>query len=126
MKKQDPKVNFYKCPICQNTCGIRSGNMPAGSMKWQRQKFGRIEGEQDSDGIIQIDYRFSGGKIPGSSDYYRPDGRTAYLPYNKRGRIALSMLIEAFKRKLTFNVGTSLTTSEKNVIVWAGIHHKTS
>ena len=36
------------------------------------------------------------------------------------------MLIEAFKRKLTFMVGTSLTTGEKNVIVWAGIHHKTS
>ena len=95
-------------------------------MKWTRQKYGKIEGEYDSDGIIQIDYRFSGGKIPGSSDNYRADGRTAYLPYNKRGRIALAMLIEAFKRKLTFNVGTSLTTSEKNVIVWAGIHHKTS
>jgi deltex-like protein len=26
--------------------------MPAGSMKWTRQKYGKIEGEYDSDGII--------------------------------------------------------------------------
>lgn len=70
MKKQDPKVNFYKCPICQNTCGVRSGNMPPGSMKWSRTKFGKIEGEKDSDGIIQIDYRFDGGS---GSKRYRPD-----------------------------------------------------
>ena len=36
------------------------------------------------------------------------------------------MLIEAFKRKLTFDIGTSLSTGEKNVIIWAGIHHKSS
>ena len=36
------------------------------------------------------------------------------------------MLIEAFKRKLTFNIGTSLSTGEKNVIIWAGIHHKST
>ena len=27
---------------------------------------------------------------------------------------------------MTFQVGESLTTGEKNVITWAGIHHKTS
>ena len=36
------------------------------------------------------------------------------------------MLIEAFKRKLTFSIGQSLTTSENDVIIWAGIHHKTN
>lgn len=36
------------------------------------------------------------------------------------------MLVEAFKRKLTFIVGTSQTTGEKNVVCWAGLHHKTS
>jgi len=36
------------------------------------------------------------------------------------------MMVEAFKRRLTFIVGTSLTTGQKNTVVWAGIHHKTS
>lgn len=77
------------------------------------------------DGVIVINYDFPAGVIPGTSRRYRGDSRTAYLPYNDQGRIALSMLIEAFKRKLTFMVGESLTTGEKDVIVWAGIHHKT-
>lgn len=35
-------------------------------------------------------------------------------------------MVEAFKRRLTFKVGTSLTTGQSNVVCWAGIHHKTS
>lgn len=36
------------------------------------------------------------------------------------------LLAEAFKRRLTFIVGTSQTTGQKNSVVWAGLHHKTS
>lgn len=36
------------------------------------------------------------------------------------------MLVEAFKRRLTFMVGTSVTTGATNQVVWSGIHHKTS
>ena len=36
------------------------------------------------------------------------------------------MLKIAFDRKLTFVVGTSVTTGQKNTVVWNGIHHKTS
>ena len=32
----------------------------------------------------------------------------------------------AFQRKLTFLVGTSVTTGRKNTVVWSGIHHKTN
>ena len=35
------------------------------------------------------------------------------------------MLAEAFRRRLTFKVGTSITTGHENVVVWQGIHHKT-
>ena len=38
----------------------------------------------------------------------------------------LTLLAEAFRRKLTFKVGTSITTGQSNVVVWQGIHHKTS
>lgn len=36
------------------------------------------------------------------------------------------MLAEAFRRRLTFKVGTSITTGAQNTVVWQGIHHKTS
>lgn len=36
------------------------------------------------------------------------------------------MLAEAFRRRLTFKVGTSITTGQTNCVVWQGIHHKTS
>ena len=39
--------------------------MPPGTMKWQRQK-GKIGGYSDAEGMIQIDYRFEAGTIPGT------------------------------------------------------------
>ena len=38
----------------------------------------------------------------------------------------LTLLAEAFRRRLTFKVGTSLTSGATNCVVWQGIHHKTS
>ena len=57
---------------------------------------------------------------------YSGTSRTAYLPGNEEGIECLGLLILAFQRKLTFIVGTSLTTGKKNTVVWAGIHHKTN
>ena len=42
---------------------------------------------------------------------YKGTGRVAYLPACKDGKETLALLIEAFKRKLTFIVGTSQTTN---------------
>ena len=36
------------------------------------------------------------------------------------------MFIKAFERKLTFIIGTSVTTGKPNTVVWSGIHHKSS
>jgi len=38
----------------------------------------------------------------------------------------LELLAEAWRRRLTFTVGTSATTGEPNTVVWNEIHHKTS
>ena len=38
----------------------------------------------------------------------------------------MKLLRTAFERRLTFTVGTSITTGETNTVVWNGIHHKTS
>ena len=57
---------------------------------------------------------------------YSGTRRNAFLPGNPDGIEVLGLLILAFQRKLTFLVGTSLTTGRKDTVVWAGIHHKTS
>jgi len=36
------------------------------------------------------------------------------------------LLQEAWKRRLTFTIGTSVTTGEQDTVVWNEIHHKTS
>lgn len=38
----------------------------------------------------------------------------------------LKLLRVCFDRKLTFTIGRSVTTGKEHVIVWNGIHHKTS
>jgi deltex-like protein len=38
----------------------------------------------------------------------------------------LELLVKAWRRRLTFTIGTSVTTGEANVVVWNEIHHKTS
>ena len=126
MKKDNDQVKFYQCIVCKVSNGNRTGNMPPGTMKWSRERYTNLAGTDCYEGALVIDYRFAGGMIPGENRPYRADGRTAYLPYNDKGKQALGMLIEAFKRRLTFAIGTSQTTGEKDVIVWQGIHHKTS
>ena len=73
-----------------------------------------------NDGTIIIHYHFKNGKD------YTGTTRTCYLPNNEKGRDILALLKIAFDRKLTFVVGTSVTTGQKNTVVWNGIHHKTS
>jgi len=109
--------NNFKCPVCSRIYGILIGNMPPGNF------FAYISQDRCSgykcDTII-ISYYFDNG--PG----YTGTSRISYLPNNKEGREVLALLKVAFDRKLTFTVGTSVTTGRKNTVVWNGIHHKTS
>jgi deltex-like protein len=99
------------------------GNMPNGTMKAKIDKYTKCAGFP-KDQTIVITYSFNDGYIDGHR--YTGTYRTAYLPYNEEGIITLGMLKVAFDRKLTFVVGTSVTTGQKNTVVWNGIHHKTS
>jgi deltex-like protein len=42
--------------------------------------------------------------------HYTGTGRHAFLPDNKEGREVLALLVKAFNRRLSFVVGTSVTT----------------
>ena len=109
----------FKCPNCQKIYGIIVGNMPPGKF-WVKVSDNLHCAGFNNDGTIILNYQFDSGKD------YSGTRRTCYLPNNVKGREILAMLKIAFDRKLTFVVGTSVTTGQKNTVVWNGIHHKTN
>ena len=109
--------NNFKCPICSKIYGTLIGDMPEGTF------YAYITPDRCSGytcDTIVINYYFKNGQN------YTGTTRVSYLPNNKEGRDVLALLKVAFDRKLTFTVGTSVTTGRKNTVVWNGIHHKTS
>ena len=49
----------------------------------------------------------------------------AYLPNNIEGQEVFRLLEKAFKARLLFTIGQSVTTGEENTVIWNDIHHKT-
>ena len=111
--------NNFKCPNCSIIYGILIGEQPYGTMSAYISDYEHCSGYEDV-GTITIDYHFPSGKG------YSGTSRTAYLPNNKEGKEILGLLKVSFDRKLTFVVGTSVTTGARNTTVWNGIHHKTN
>ncbi len=112
------KDNF-KCPNCSIIYGILIGDMPKGSMSAYISEDLHCNGYKNI-GTIIIDYYFPSGLN------YSGTSRECYLPNNKEGKEILGLLKVAFDRKLTFTIGTSVTTGRNNTTVWNGIHHKTN
>jgi len=121
---------FVKCPICLKVYGIRIGTQPNGTMCVQFLTGGQSLAGYEKYDTIQIVYKFPGGvqgpQHPNPGVKYGGTTRTCYVPYTEEGIVVLELLIIAFKRRLIFSVGTSITTGISNTIVWNGIHHKTS
>lgn len=112
-----------KCAVCSMIYGIFEGDMPRGTMDVNKQRGMSCAGYENC-GTIIISYNIPSGtrqRVP-----YYGTSRVAYLPDNKEGNEILALLKKAFDRKLTFTVGTSVTTGQSNTVVWNGIHHKTS
>ena len=111
--------NNFKCPNCSLIYGILIGDQPDGTMHAYISDDTHCYG-YEKEGTIIIEYHFPNGKK------YSGTSRTAYLPNNKEGKEILGLLKVSFDRKLTFTVGTSVTTGARNTTVWNGIHHKTN
>jgi len=118
------------CPECQAVHGARTGNQPlTGDMTWTTITTS-LRGHPGQ-GTIVIRYRMEGG-VQGK-EHLRPGRafqapgfpRMAYLPDSDQGRTVLSLLSKAFRRRLIFTVGASLTSGQEDCVTWAGIHHKT-
>lgn len=121
LEKLIDNKDFFQCPVCTKISGIRKGDMPNGTMKGNiiKQKC-----DSYSCPTIEIEYKFPDGISNGIK--YTGTYRLCYLPLNEEGIEICGLLIEAFKRRLTFTIGTSLTTGVKNTVIWNGIHHKTN
>ena len=119
-----------QCPECQTIHGTRTGNQPReGDMTWTRLD-SSLSGHPEC-GTIVIRYRFKAGmqdaEHPNPGKAYQAPGfpRVAYLPDSTAGQKVLHGLCTAFRRRLLFTVGESLTLGLSDCVVWAGIHHKT-
>jgi deltex-like protein len=122
-----------KCPVCRKPIGGEpEGRCPSGTLKiyLTRSTVPGFDQGQGACKAIEMDYNIPSGI---QSAYHDAPGypftgaeRTAYLPDNKQGRQLLHRLKYAFTKGLTFTIGTSLTTNQKNVVTWTSIHHKTS
>lgn len=115
------------CPICRKAVAAPQGQSPSGSMNVSTSS-SRCSGFQE-DSIIIV-YKIKEGT---QKKYHINPGQhhpgkcaKAYLPNNSDGRDLLKRLKYAFRRGLTFTVGTSATTGKANQCTWSGIHHKTS
>ena len=69
----------------------------------------QLEGLPNVREVIKIDYQIYGGTNK-QGVRFSGDHRTAFLPNNKDGVEILTLFAEAFRRKLIFKVGTSITT----------------
>jgi deltex-like protein len=116
--------DWIKCPICCFIYGQMKGDMPPGTMTYTVDKNTKCSGYEKY-GTIIINYSFPSGKLPNGKKYHGTH-RTAYLPDSDEGRECYALLKKAFDRKLTFTVGTSVTTGMADCVVWNGIHHKTN
>jgi len=116
--------DYIKCPICCYIYGVMTGDQPAGKMTVSVEKKYHCSGYDDC-GTIIIGYSFPSGKLANGKRYYGTS-RQAFLPDNDDGRDVLRLLKLSFDRKLTFTIGTSVTTGQSDCVIWNGIHHKTN
>ncbi|XP_054653707.1 probable E3 ubiquitin-protein ligase DTX3 [Dunckerocampus dactyliophorus] len=118
------------CPVCRLVYGQLIGNQPAnGTMIVERDPDLQLPGHEGY-GCICIIYSFPPGlqalEHPNPGVRYPGTDRVAYLPDSPEGNRVLGLLRRAFEQRLTFTIGTSMTTGLQNVITWNDIHHKTS
>jgi hypothetical protein len=124
-EKQKITELFHKCCVCGAIYGVVIGTQPAnGRMTIQivKNRELSLKGFEKCN-TIEIIYSFPNGTMNGHK--YDGTERVAFLPDNKEGREVLELLKICFERRLTFKVGTSVTTGMSNQVVWNGVHHKT-
>ncbi|XP_065510567.1 probable E3 ubiquitin-protein ligase DTX3 isoform X2 [Caloenas nicobarica] len=118
------------CPMCGRFYGTLVGNQPPNGRMLVTRDAGLPLPGYESFGTIIIQYVFppgvQGAEHPNPGVRYPGTTRVAYLPDCPEGNKVLALFRKAFAQRLTFTVGTSMTTGRANVITWNDIHHKTN
>lgn len=116
-----------QCPACKKRYGTMCGNMPHGTMSIDVLEMALPGYEKDM--TIQITFDFPSGiqgdEHPNPGLRYESDRRVAYLPDCVEGRHVLSMIQKAWRRRLLFTIGPSVTRGIDGCIIYNGIHFKT-
>ncbi|NXJ87102.1 DTX3 ligase, partial [Trogon melanurus] len=118
------------CPMCGRFYGQLVGNQPPNGRMLVTRDAGLPLPGYEKFGTIIIQYVFPPGvqgvEHPNPGVRYPGTTRVAYLPDCPEGNKVLGLFRKAFAQRLTFTVGTSMTTGRANVITWNDIHHKTN
>ncbi|XP_043939539.1 probable E3 ubiquitin-protein ligase DTX3 [Protopterus annectens] len=118
------------CPLCGRFYGKVFGNQPVDGRMVIRKDCGLHLPGYEEHGTIVIEYSFPAGiqgpEHPNPGTPYPGTLRIAFLPDSPEGNKVAGLLKKAFDQRLTFTIGTSMTTGQTNVITWNDIHHKTS
>lgn len=112
-----------RCPQCQRHFGKILGTQPrVGRMCWHCEPFA-LPGHPGSSESIVVDFHFPAG-LDDSEVRYRGRKNRCYLPGNAQGIILLELFQVAFRRRVMFGLGHSLTTEAYKPTF--NIHIKTS
>lgn len=111
------------CPICKKIYGHLIGDMPDGEMRIIHQSES-LAGYPEY-GSWKIEFYFP-GDYNDNGTWRKSEYRTAYLPDNNKGQLVLKLFKQGFQHRLLFTVGDSLTRQVSNVLIFNGIHMKTS
>uniref|UniRef100_A0A0M3JXR0 E3 ubiquitin-protein ligase n=1 Tax=Anisakis simplex TaxID=6269 RepID=A0A0M3JXR0_ANISI len=119
-----------QCPTCRMWYGVPRGNQPLNAHMHVEERRGKIPGFENCKSYFEIFYNIPSGiqtrDHPRPGNYYHGTSRTAYLPNNEQGQKVLELFKLAFRYRLMFTVGDSVTTGRTDVVVWNSIHNKTS
>jgi len=122
-------LTHLQCPICKVRYGVMTGTQPVNGQMTVHKTKESLPGYEGS-GTITIHYNFpsgvQGAEHPNPGKRYPPTYRVAYLPDSDEGKEVLKLLQTSWQRRLTFTIGQSVTRGVDGLVVWNGIHHKTS
>jgi len=117
-----------RCPSCSKIYGVVIGDCPDATMMISEDPTIHLAGQPS--GALVVTFRVPGGVQtqghPNPGTMFDGTERQAFFPNSPEGTALCSMVEVAFKRRLVFTVGRSMTTGRDNCVVWNGLHMKTS
>eukprot|EP00931_Biecheleriopsis_adriatica_P073181 TRINITY_DN47520_c0_g1_i1.p1 TRINITY_DN47520_c0_g1~~TRINITY_DN47520_c0_g1_i1.p1 ORF type:complete len:545 (+),score=93.15 TRINITY_DN47520_c0_g1_i1:32-1666(+) len=112
-----------RCPRCNQEFGKQVGKQPRNaSLSWHRESFS-LAGHEKAAHTIVIQFRFPSG-VDDEGKPYEGRNPKGYLPGNAQGVLLLELFKVAFRRRVMFGLGTSMTFNSYRPTF--NIHIKTS